>query len=140
MVDARAAEISRVLPAPVEDVFRWWTDEDLLARWMSPVGSAEVSVDLRVGGALRVVMRGAGIEIHHWGEYVEIDPPRRLVFTWNSPFTGGASLVTVRLVPEGDAARRISIVHSNLPEAVAESHAGGWGAMTDRLAGELAAT
>lgn len=123
----------------MEEVFRWWTDEGLLARWMSPVGSAEVKVDLRVGGALRVVMRGEGIEIRHWGEYVEIDPPHRLAFTWNSPYTDGASLVTVSLLAEGDLATRVSIVHSNLPEAVADSHAGGWGAMTERLAGELAA-
>ena len=132
-------EIRRRLPAPVEEVFRWWTEADRLREWMSPVGTVEAEVDLRVGGSLRIVMRGDGRVIDHVGEYVEIDPPRRLVFTWVSAFTGAEpSLVTVELEPEGEGATQLRLVHSQLPESIAASHRDGWGAMLDRLSGSLA--
>jgi len=107
---------------------------------MSPVGTVEAQVDLRVGGALRIVMRGEGTVIEHFGEYIEIDPPRRLVFTWASPFTGAEpSLVTVELEPEGAYATQLRIVHSRLPDSIATSHRDGWGTMLDRLSGNLPA-
>jgi uncharacterized protein YndB with AHSA1/START domain len=131
-------EIRRRLPAPIAEVFRWWTDPELLREWMSPMGSVDAEVDLRVGGALRIVMKGAGVLIEHVGEFVEIEPPRRLVFTWKSEYTGGQpSLVTLELEPEGDRVTRLRLVHAQLPETAADSHRGGWGAMIDRLAGKL---
>jgi uncharacterized protein YndB with AHSA1/START domain len=135
-----SVEIRRTLSAPIDEVFRWWTQPDLLERWMSPSGSVEAEVDLRVGGAFRIVMRDAGVEIDHRGEYLEIRPPRRLVFTWESRYTAGGSLVTVLLEPDGDGSTRLQIVHSRLPEDVAREHAGGWGTMADRLERELKAT
>jgi len=133
-------EIRRRLPAPAAEVFRWWTEADLLREWMSPVGTVEAQVDLRVGGALRIVMRAEGTVIEHFGEYIEIDPPRRLVFTWASPFTGEEpSLVTLELEPGGADTTQLLLVHSQLPEPVAKSHRDGWGTMLDRLSGKLPA-
>ncbi|HEV2027711.1 MAG TPA: SRPBCC domain-containing protein [Candidatus Dormibacteraeota bacterium] len=133
-------EIRRRLPAPVAEVFRWWTEADRLREWMSPVGTVEAEVELRVGGALRIVMRGEGTVIEHFGKYIEIDPPRRLVFTWASPFTGAEpSLVTLELEPEGADATQLLLVHSRLPESVAKSHRDGWGTMLDRLSGKVRA-
>lgn len=135
-------EIRRRLPAPVGEVFMWWTEADRLRQWMSPIGTVEAEVDLRVGGALRIVMRGDGVVIEHVGEYVEIEPPRRLVFTWVSRFTSvEPSLVTVELEPDGADATLLRLVHSRLPESIATSHEEGWGAMLDRLrSGLLAVT
>jgi uncharacterized protein YndB with AHSA1/START domain len=138
VIDTDRIEVTRVVAAPMAEVFRWWTDPRLLERWMSPVGKVEAEVDLRVGGRLWIVMKDQTMEIEHRGEYVEIDPPRRLAFTWESTYTNGPSLVTVSLEAEGDEATRIVIVHSQLPPAAAASHAGGWGAMLDRFARELA--
>ena len=133
-------EIRRRLPASIADVFRWWTEPHRLREWMSPIGSVEAEVDLRVGGALRIVMRGNGTVIEHVGEYLEIEPPRRLVFTWASPFTGaGPSLVTLDLEPDGADATQLHLVHSRLPESAAASHEDGWGTMLDRLRGHLQA-
>jgi glutathione S-transferase len=106
---------------------------------MSPAGTVEAEVDLRVGGPLRIVMRDAGVEIEHQGEFVEVDTPQRLVFTWRSRFTAGDSLVTVTFAAESDATTNLVIVHSRLPEEAAESHEGGWGAMADRLGRALEA-
>ena len=131
-------EVERRLPAPIAEVFRWWTEPRLLARWMTPVGTVTAIVDLRVGGALQIVMRGGDTVIEHHGTYREVEPPRRLVFTWASPFTGGRpSLVTVELEPDGDHATILRLRHSELPDAAAESHRGGWGTMLDRLAAGL---
>ena len=133
-------DIRRVLPGTVTEVFKWWTEPDRLQKWMSPIGTVEAEVDLRVGGALRIVMRGEGTVIEHFGEYLEIDPPRRLVFTWVSPFTGDEpSLVTIELEPKGPDATQLHLVHSQLPESIAASHQDGWGAMLDRLQGRLRA-
>ena len=89
MSDDGVVEVRHSLHAPIADVFRWWTEADLLREWMSPIGTVDAEVDLRVGGAFRIVMKGGGRVIEHVGEYLEIDPPRRLVFTCtrNSPVT-----------------------------------------------------
>lgn len=137
MTGRDAIEIQRRLEAPVDEVFRWWTDPERIQEWMSPVGTVEAEVDLRVGGTLRIVMRGDGIEIEHSGTFMEIDPPRRLVFTWTSPFTGPhPSVVPVELEPDGGATR-LHLIHSQLPAAAIASHRGGWGAMLERLEGRL---
>lgn len=126
--------IERVLPASPERVFRAWTDPAEMGGWLSPVGTAEVVADVRVGGRFTVVMVGDGRRIEHAGEYLEIDPPRRLRFTWRSPYTGPEpGIVTVALdaVPGGT---RLVLTHAALPEDTVESHAGGWGSILDRLA------
>jgi uncharacterized protein YndB with AHSA1/START domain len=138
--DQDAVKINRMLPAPIAEVFDWWTQADKLREWMSPVGMAEATVDLRIGGKFRIVMRSGDVAIDHTGEFLEIEVPRRLVFTWVSPFTGPEpSLVTVELEPDGDDATRLRLIHSKLPQAIAASHRDGWGTMLERLATNLRA-
>lgn len=134
-----ALEIRRTLPRSPDLVFAAWTDASWLARWMSPVGHAWVEADPRPGGRLRVVMVGDGREIEHVGEYLEVEPPHRLSFTWRSPYTGDRpSRVTVELAAtEGGTDLRLR--HERLPAGAAASHRGGWGGMLERLAGLLMA-
>ncbi len=128
-------EIRRRISAPIAEVFDWWTQAEKLQQWMSPIGAAEANVDLRVGGAFRIVMKSGDTAIPHTGAFIEIDTPTRLVFTWVSPYTGtDPSLVTVELEPDGENATQLRLVHSQLPGAVAPSHRDGWGTMLDRLA------
>ena len=132
-----AIEIRRLLPAPPERVFAAWTDASWLARWMSPTGHARVDADPRPGGRLNVVMVGDGREIEHVGEFLDVEPPHRLSFTWSSPYTGSQpSLVTVDLVPAGDGTE-LRLCHERLRPGAAASHRGGWGSMLERLAGLL---
>lgn len=126
--------VQRTIGASPDRVFEAFTRGDLLALWMSPVGHAEVEVDPRVGGTLRVVMVGDGRRIEHVGEFLEVHPPHRLVFTWQSDFTGGVpTRVTVELAGAGGATD-LTLRHELLPQPAAPSHASGWGAMLDRLA------
>jgi uncharacterized protein YndB with AHSA1/START domain len=133
-----AVEIRRTLPAPIDEVFRWWTEPALMREWMTPVGSCDIENDLRVGGRLHVVMRGDGRVIEHEGQYLEINPPRRLSFTWTSAYTEGQpSIVTVELEPHGVDWTSLRLTHSALPEPGGATHQQGWQRMTDRLADKL---
>jgi uncharacterized protein YndB with AHSA1/START domain len=84
-------------------------------------------------------MSGEGATLEHTGEYLEVDPPRSLAFTWSSPYTGPEpSVVRVVLTPS-DGGTQMVLTHDRLPEAAAESHAGGWGTMLGRLEAAMAA-
>jgi uncharacterized protein YndB with AHSA1/START domain len=75
-------DIVRIFDAPRALVFQCWTDPVHLRAWWGPAGSdnGETRVDLRPGGELFIHMRGPGFDHPMGGEFLEIDPPRRLVF------------------------------------------------------------
>jgi hypothetical protein len=56
------------LPAPIEVVFAAWTDPETMARWLSPMGHAEVEADVRVGASFRLVVVGGDMRIEHAGK------------------------------------------------------------------------
>ncbi len=132
-----SVRVDRLLPAPIAEVYAAWTDPALMCRWFSPTGRAEVEADVRVGGSLRVVMIGDGMRIDHTGSYLVVEPPRRLSFTWNSPYTGTeSSVVTVVLTPRGEHTHLL-LSHDRLPPATVESHEGGWTSIVASLAAVL---
>ena len=100
-------------------------------RWMG----TEASFDPRPGGEYRVEVISGEVAI---GEFVELDRPRRLVFTWGwqSPANGvpaGSSTVEMELVPEGDGTT-LRFRHSGLPtEDATQKHAHGWDHYLERL-------
>lgn len=136
-LQAGAVEVRRLLPTTPEQLFEALTDPEHLRHWMSPVGMAEAEVDLRVGGRFRIVMAGEEMVIEHTGEYLEIEPPDRLPFTWRSPYTGDQpSVVTVVLLRRTDGTELL-LTHERLPEDAAASHGQGWGRMLERLMAHL---
>lgn len=102
-------ELTRELAAPRERVFRALTDPLALAKWWGPRGftTPELVVDLRVGGAYRFSMQPPEGELFHLaGEFVEIEEPARLVFTfrWEEPTPDDRETVaalSLRAVGEG---------------------------------------
>jgi uncharacterized protein YndB with AHSA1/START domain len=133
-----AIRLERLLAAPVEDVFAAWTEPAQMARWLSPVGRAEVDADVVAGGRLRVVMIDGDVRIEHDGEFLEVTPPTRLSFTWRSRYTGEQpTVVTVQLYDE-DGSTRLVLQHDRLSPEARASHEGGWSAILDRLASILA--
>ena len=103
--------VSRTFAAPREQVFRAWTDPDAVRRWFgSSIGPAKkVEADLRVGGRYRisVSMPPTGRLASAYGEYLEVEPPERLVYTfaWEKmPLALGLgnSKVTVEFVELAD--------------------------------------
>jgi uncharacterized protein YndB with AHSA1/START domain len=133
-----AVRLERLVPAPIDAVFDAWTDAATMRLWFSPEGAAHVEADPRPGGLLRVVMSGEGTVIEHVGRYVELVRPHRLVFTWQSAYTGGReTVVAVELSARGSETW-LSLTHEWLPPDRVDSHRGGWGAIVDRLATTLA--
>jgi uncharacterized protein YndB with AHSA1/START domain len=142
--DATAAVLERTIDAAPERVFHAWLDPATIARWLSPTALAEAETDPRVNGSFRVrmldpdgILGTSGAAMEHTGRYLEIDPPRRLAFTWSSPFTGPeASVVTIEFVPAGIDGRstRLKLRHERLPADAVASHRNGWGSILDNLA------
>jgi uncharacterized protein YndB with AHSA1/START domain len=97
-------------------------------------------VDLRVGGRYRIHMRGPdGTEFHASGIYREIEPPRRLVYTWTAETTPDVrdSVVTVEFHARGGGTE-VVLRHEGLPtEESRERHGEGWNGCLEKLAGVL---
>ena len=126
--DAEALVVRRVLPVPRERVFAAWLDPALMARWMCPgdTRSATVELDPRVGGAFRIVMHHGRGDADHRGEYLIIDPPARLSFTWISAATEfRPTVVTVELFERGTGTELV-LTHRDLPAAKLDAHRQGW--------------
>jgi uncharacterized protein YndB with AHSA1/START domain len=71
-------KITRIIPAPRQEVFEAWTNAESVKQWMCPEGSSVsfVELDVRLGGAFRVDMHTDGADTIHTGIYREIIPRR----------------------------------------------------------------
>ncbi len=138
---ADALVVRRLLAAPPERVFAAWLDPASLAEWMCPgsVASATAEVDPRVGGTFRITMQhGQGVE-EHWGEYLAIEPPSRLAFTWISALTERRpTVVTVDLRARG-AGTELILTHRRLPPTQVDAHRTGWTDIVRKLDETLSA-
>jgi uncharacterized protein YndB with AHSA1/START domain len=122
------------IAASPETVWEFLVDPDKATSWM---GQA-VSFDARPGGAYRIeVIPGHTAR----GEFVELDRPRRLVYTWGwepgedgpNPVPSGTTTVEIELVPDGEGTL-LRFTHRDLPSAeAAESHGHGWDHYLERL-------
>ena len=131
-------QVRRRLKARADQILDLWTKPDLMVRWMSPFPGAvdcKASCDLRPGGAFSLVMSSKESNREVSGTYVEIDRPRKLVFTWIGPLTNNVTtLVTVELNSRGDETDLV-LTHERLPtSAIIEGHTKGWGNILDHLA------
>jgi uncharacterized protein YndB with AHSA1/START domain len=133
------ATVERLLPAPPAEAYDAWLDETALREFMcpDPCRSADVSVDPRVGGGFRVVMRFPDREDEVGGEYIALDRPDRLSFTWRHAGRVD-SVVTITFDPRGDDQTLMTITHSRLPAELVEDHQRGWGSISEKLAERLA--
>jgi uncharacterized protein YndB with AHSA1/START domain len=131
--------VRKIIHAEQTKVFDAWTKADLMNQWfVGGPGKAECSVDLRIGGKYKNRMciegeatcastaktvDGKNYYDHH-GEYLEISPPSRLVFTWNSPAVQSTKVtVEFRAVSSGT---EVTITHELLDKKDCEGHIEGW--------------
>ena len=115
--------------AAPERVFAYFTDADAMTEWMGDRARLEPVA----GGAFAVDVRGVAVR----GEYVVVEPPHRLVFSWghegSAELPPGASEVEVRLTPSRGGTN-VLVEHRGLPDARAAGHERGWGVFLPRLA------
>ena len=102
------------LPATPERIFRALTaPDDIVAWWVRPgvFDTREWSGDVRVGGAWRASGIGGGKPYVLEGEFLEVEPPRKLVHTWRAAGAPASTTVAFRLEPIGDGTR-VTLRHS----------------------------
>jgi uncharacterized protein YndB with AHSA1/START domain len=124
----------RVAAQP-ETVFSFLVDPDKMSLWMG----RRAELDGRPGGIYRVEINDQAIAR---GEFVEVDPPKRVVFTfgWEGQEAGqgehgvppGSTRVEISLDPDGDGTL-VRLRHLDLPEAAREIHGQGWDLYLGRL-------
>jgi uncharacterized protein YndB with AHSA1/START domain len=145
--DPDALRMERTFNAPAQAVFDAWTSAEVLRRWW-PAGSdwetPVAELDVRVGGSLRLVMRSPdGEEFGGSGEYVEISPPVRLVFTWTwdgHEQHDDIQLVEVDFEEHADGSTTVVLTNRGLRDVESKrSHRQGWEASFDNLDRVLAA-
>jgi uncharacterized protein YndB with AHSA1/START domain len=135
--------MQRTFAAPVDAVFDAWTNEEVLRRWFHAEydwETPEAEVDLRVGGAVRVVMRDPATGDEHGGGglYTEIERPRRLAFTWLWDRETTRTLIEIEF-EETEDGTLVRFTHGGLwDEEAVRGHEGGWSRCFDNLERALA--
>jgi uncharacterized protein YndB with AHSA1/START domain len=122
-------EMQRYVKARPETLFAFFTEQDKYTAWMG----VEAVLDAKPGGIYRVRVPQGQCAL---GEFVEVDPPRRVVFTWgwegDIRVPPGSSTVTITLTASGDGTL-VSLTHEGLPDESVALHSAGW----DRYLGRL---
>ena len=120
-MEAEAYRDSIHIAAAPETVFEYFTNPQLLVRWMGD----EAQLDPRPGGQFRLVIGQRTVE----GRYLSLERPHRVVISWGRRgsrlLPPGRSVLEVSLTAEAGGTR-VSVVHSGLPVTESPRHALGW--------------
>lgn len=143
LTEPTTLEIQRFLPGPIERVWAYLTESDLRRQWL-----ASGEMELKVGAPFELVWRndeltnppgqrpaGAGEEHRMKAEITELDPPRKLSFTWGS--TGGVSF---ELEPKGERVLLTVTHHRVTDRSTLRGVSTGWHSHLDVLAARLSGT
>jgi uncharacterized protein YndB with AHSA1/START domain len=133
-------EIKRFINAPPARVYKAWTDPAELQRWFGPedVRTIKIDADVRVGGKYRWdLQKQDGEEWACLGEYRELVPGKKIVFTWkwedDEAWENHNSVVTVEFSAR-DGGTEVKLTHEKLPsEESRDRHNQGWSSVLDRL-------
>lgn len=109
------------IDAAPEVVFEYWTNADLLVRWIGE----RARLDPRPGGEFTIDFGERRMQ----GHYVALEPPRRLVIAWgrqgSRELPPSSSTLEVRFIRQ-DGGTRVEISHTGLPPSERRGHALGW--------------
>ena len=130
-IAAAPERVFRALTTP-EDIVRWWGNDTMYR-------TKEWQQDLRVGGRWKATGLGAdGVPFKVEGEFLEIDPPRKLVQSWKPDWDAGADTrITYRLEAIDGGGTRVIVRHEGFGDRheSCRSHGQGWQFVLDWLAG-----
>src|SRR2546426_6743723 len=133
-------QIKRLIKAPRDRVYAAWTDPAQMKQWFGPenVQTRNLIADARVGGEFRWdLVNSEGENMTMRGEYRELQPDKKIVFTWqwqdDEDWENHVSIVTVEL-NDADGGTELRLVHEQLPnEASRDGHTQGWNSALDKL-------
>ena len=121
--------VKKRFAASPERVFDAWLDPAMARRWLFTTAESEVvrcDIDATVGGRFTIVDRREDGDIEHVGEYLEIDRPRRLVFTFGVPqFDPTMTTVAIDIAPDGEGCV-LSLHHTDVTEEWRDGTIDGW--------------
>jgi uncharacterized protein YndB with AHSA1/START domain len=120
-----------VIQAPADEVFQYLIDPALFGDWMA----SGATLDPTPGGLVRWTHPNGDTVS---GRYVEVDPPRRLVFTYGweraeVKIPPGSTTVEIDLMSQDDGSTLVTLVHRGLQDRAADAHRGGWAHYLNRL-------
>lgn len=123
--------------APVDRVFRAWSDSEQVSRWFAPgdMRVPDASIDLRPGGRYRVVMEETdGTQHIVSGEYREVVVNERLAFTWQWQGSDVVTFVEIGFRAIDADHTELSVVHTQFEtEEQRDLHGQGWRACLAKL-------
>lgn len=149
-----SVKIERTFAAPIELVWQMWTDADKFKMWYGPQGFTipSAAMDAQVGGKRLVCMEMAAQGMKMWftGEYVEVSPVTRLVYTESMSDENGNVLSPAAMGMEGhpevttviveledlDGSTKMTMTHEGVPAG--SPGEGGWHMAFDKLAAAFA--
>lgn len=133
MSDNSSAIVRSHVEASPERVWHALTDGEALTAWYWPAAVRPVAIsDPVVGGRFGLAADGMGFS----GDYVELDPPRRIVQTWRWAGDERDTLVTIELTAS-DGGTDLLVRHDVADAATADMYRAGWQSCLDRLPGYL---
>ncbi len=132
----RILRVTRRFDFAPQCVFDAWLDPQGVCKWLfaTPTGQiARAEIDPRPGGKFVIVDRRDGEDVEHLGEYLELDPPRRLIFTFAVPkYSSQSTRVSVDIAPAGTGCE-LTLSHQGvLPEWFDRTRQG-WTMILDAL-------
>jgi uncharacterized protein YndB with AHSA1/START domain len=131
-------QVTRAFAASPERVFDAWLDPEQARRFLFATADGEmtrVEIDARVGGRFCIVERRGDEDAEHHGAYLEIDRPRRLVFSFGtSPDLKDADVIVIEIVSTATGCE-LTLTHDMKPEWAewAERTRQGWAGIVDGL-------
>ena len=138
--ESLSLEIKRLIKAPRDRVYAAWTDPAQLKQWFGPenVQTHNLIADARVGGKFRWDLTNSeGEKMTCQGEYLELQPDKKIVFTWqwedDEDWENHVSIVTVEL-DDAEGGTELRLTHEQLPnEESRDGHTRGWNSALDKL-------
>ena len=129
MTESDVIHLERRIAAPPSAVFRYLTESDLWSRWQGQSADLEPTP----GGRFQVTM-GEGQVVE--GEFVAVEPDRRIVVTWgwqqHPRMPPGTSTVEFELTPDGEGTL-VRLTHRDIPADDVPIHRAGWDMFLPRL-------
>lgn len=137
---SKTIQVIQHLRLSPEKVFNSWINPEMISQWMFGPHIREEEIvhlqaDPQVGGRFSFLVRRQGKEIDHFGEYLEVDPPRQLSFSWAVRDGSSQSQVTIHFVETTEGCDLI-LAHTLPSEWIeyAERTAESWAKMLTSLA------
>lgn len=116
MIDTKSVQIERTFDAPIDLIWAMWTEAEHFANWYGPMGARipTADMDVRVGGRRHVAMEidtpGGPMQMFFVGEYREVDPKTRLVYTETMADEDGNAMTAEQMGMPPGAPMETSIV------------------------------